>query len=327
MWRSARPSSLVVIDPDRRSGCRARLRSVATQLPVVGCWSFVVIAFLLAPLIPRAEAATAQVIEAKAEVARIVSVGGAVTEILFALGAGDRIVGIDTTSRWPPQVDTLPKVGYQRNLAAEGIVALGPTLLIGTEAAGPPSVLTQVRNTGISVIQVPEPRSPKAIVQRIHDIASILGRQEQGRLIAHDLAAQIEGLGERIARIQERPRTLFILSAGRGAPLASGTGTAADTMIRMAGGINVVDSYEGYKPVNPETVMAMEPDVLLLTNRTLDLVGGLPGLKRLPGLGDLAAVQGGRVVAMDGLYLLGFGPRTGAALADLADNLHGADRP
>ncbi len=286
-------------------------------------WAWVVAGMgLLASVAVAADAVTATTPDSQ----RIVSVNGAITEILFALGVDDRLVGVDTTSQWPPAVESLPRVGYQLSLSAEGIVALGPTLVIGTEAAGPESVLVQVRNAGIDVVQLPEPRTPDAIVQRVRDIARLVEREAEGEFLADELAGDIARLTARVARVAERPRTLFVLSVSRGAPLASGRGTAADMMIRLAGGINVIDEYEGYKPLNPEAIIVAAPDVLLVTTRTLESLGGVSGLKKVPGLGRTPAIRDGRVVAMDALYLLGFGPRTGRALAELADHLHAADQ-
>lgn len=250
---------------------------------------------------------------------RIVSIGGAVTEIVYALGAADRLVAVDSTSTWPPEADGLPDVGYMRRLSAEPIVAMRPDLVIAVEGSGPDSAIEQLRGAGVGVEMVPEGYSADAIAAKIERVAALLGREEQGAALAGRVRAAMAGVERKVAATGERPRVLFLISAGRGAPMAAGLHTAADAVIRLAGGQNVVQGYAGYKALSPEATVAAAPDYVLAMPDTVEAMGGP---ERLLALSELSVKPDTRVVAMDGQLLLGFGPRTPEAVRDLAATLH-----
>lgn len=254
---------------------------------------------------------------------RVVSVGGAVTEVVYALGLSDRVVAVDSTSRYPDDVTSKPDVGYMRQLAAEPILALEPSLVLAVEDSGPPAVLDQLHEAGVPVVLIPDDPSPRGVLDKITRIAAALGEQEKGRALRARLETELNTLAAAVARLPERPRVLFLLSVGGGgAPLAAGRKTSAAGIVELAGGVNAVDAFEGYKPLSPEAAVAAAPDVILVTNRSLDLLGGEAGLLSIPEISLTPAGQSRRVVAMDGLLLLGFGPRTGVAIEQLARRLH-----
>lgn len=250
---------------------------------------------------------------------RIVSIGGAVTEIVYALGAADRLVAVDSTSTWPPEADRLPDVGYMRRLSAEPIVAMRPDLVIAVEGSGPESALEQLRGAGVSVETVPEGYSAEGIAAKVERVAALLGREEQGTALAARVRAAMAGVEQKVAATSGRPRVLFLMSASRGAPMAAGRHTAADAVIRLAGGENVVQGYDGYKALSPEATVAAAPDYVLAMRDTVEAMGGPERLLALP---ELSVKGDTKVVAMDGLLLLGFGPRTPEAVAELAATLH-----
>lgn len=275
---------------------------------------------VLAPLLVAALAWTGA---AHAEEARrIVSVAGSLTEIVYALGQESRLVGADATSLYPPSARALPQVGYQRTLSAEGILSLAPDLVLATEAAGPPAVIDQIRAAGVPVRIVTHDLSPDGLGQKVRSVADALDRAEEGERLANRIRAELDATLLRVGAAQTRPKVLFFMNAGRGAPLAAGRDTAADAMIRLAGGQNALADFEGYKPLSTEALTAAAPDVLLLPEHALTALGGETGLARVPGLTLTPAWRNRRIVAMDALLLLGFGPRTGAAVATLARRLH-----
>ena len=254
---------------------------------------------------------------------RVVSVGGAVTEIIYALGLSDRIVAVDSTSYYPEEAASKPNVGYMRRLAVEPILALEPSMVLAIEDAGPPAVLDQMREAGLPVVLIPDDPSPAGVLEKIMRVAVTLGEEEKGRALAARLKGKLDTLAAAVVRLPMRPRVLFLLSIGRGgAPLAAGRKTAAAAIIELAGGVNAVDAFEGYKPLSPEAAVAAAPDVILVTNRSLRLLGGRTGLLRIPEIALTPAGQGRRIIAMDGLLLLGFGPRTGIAIERFAKRLH-----
>lgn len=256
---------------------------------------------------------------------RIVSIGGAVTEIVYALGAGEHLVAVDSTSSYPAAARQLPDVGYMRALAAEPILALAPDLVLAAADAGPPVVLRQLKAAGVGVVTIAEDPSPAGVVAKIHAVAAALGRPQAGQRLAARVAAAFAAVRSKVSAVlasHDRPRVLFLLSAGSGSPLAAGTGTSAERIIRLAGGDNAIRGYRGYKPLAPEALVAAAPDVLLVAERTLDILGGARSLLARPAIAATPAGRNRRLVAMDGLLLLGFGPRTPAAIATLATQLH-----
>ena len=263
---------------------------------------------------------------AVAEPPRIVTAGGAVTEIVAALGAAPKLVGIDLTSTYPPTLSGLPRVGYLRNLGAEGTLSLRPTVVIASSEAGPPATLDRLREAGIAVHVLAEPLDGEMAARRIADIAALLSRQGDGEALVGRLRAELAGLDRWRDGLATRPRVLFLLSVGQGPMLAGGRNTPADAMIRLAGGTNAAASLDGYKPVSAEAALGMAPAVVLTTERTVALSGGREALLALPAIAATPAARDRRLIAMDGLYLLGFGPRLPEALKQLGAALH-PERP
>ncbi len=259
---------------------------------------------------------------------RVVSVGGAITEIIYALGAEDRVIAVDSTSQYPPQVREHPDVGYMRQLSAEAIMALDPGLVLAEADAGPPAALDQLRAGGVSLVMVPDDPSTGGILEKVAVVAQALALDSRGRELSAHLEREFKELQEHLTAVDHRPGVLFLLSIGRGAPLASGRGTSADGIIALAGGRNAVTEFDRYKPLSPEAAAGAAPDVVLVTERTLRLLGGRTALLARPEIAATPAGRAARIVVMDGLLLLGFGPRTPEAIRQLAAALHpGLDLP
>lgn len=256
------------------------------------------------------------------DASRIVSVGGSVTEIVYALGAGSKLVGNDTSSKYPEAATELPKVGYQRRLSAEGVLSLNPALVLATTDAGPPTAIAQLRAAGVTVLILQNDHTVAGAQAKIRNIARALGLEDRGEDLVRSMENDLAEARRYISRSQSKSKVLFIYARGQGTMLVSGSDTAADAMIRLAGGVNAVTGYEGYKPLTAEAVVAAAPDLLLLLSSGLDSVGGIDGLLKTPGLALTPAGKNRRILTMNGLYLLGFGPRTGRAVRDLAFLLH-----
>lgn len=252
---------------------------------------------------------------------RVVIAGGALTEIAVALGIGEHLVGVDTTSLYPWNVvEPLPKIGYLRTLGAEGILSLDPTLLLVSDQAGPPGILDQIRATKLPVVVVPETFSPENVIAKIKAVAVALTVNETD--LVEGVASDFAVVSKAIAKVTDRPKVLFILSAAGGRLMAAGSRTAAASMIELAGGRNAIEGYEGYKPLSGESAIAANPDFILVSTQTLESSGSKESLKGLPMLAVLDAIKSDRLFVMDTLYLLGFGPRTAHAVLDLARFIH-----
>ncbi len=250
---------------------------------------------------------------------RLITVGGAVTEIVHALGAADRIVATDTTSTWPAATQALPKVGYPRALAAEGVLALRPSHLIATADAGPPVVLSQLRGAGVQVMQLPVGHSPAEVGRSIRAVAAALSLQAAGEAMATRFEQDWAAARRDIAALPGKPLVLFILDHGGGTPMVAGDDTAADAMLGHAGAANVMAGrFRGYRPRALAAALAAAPDVIVTSDEALAAAGGRAAFLARPGLSALPAARNGRLVSMDALRMLGFGPRLPEAVRELA---------
>ena len=259
---------------------------------------------------------------------RIVSVGGALTEIVYALGAQGELVGVDTTSLYPVVAQQLPQVGYARTLSAEGVLSLAPTQLIATEEAGPQAVLRQVRDAGVPVAVLNANNQFEGLLERVKQVGQITGRADSAARLAQALQQQWDGaLGKVRQRspspVQSAVRVLFILAHAPNQVMVGGRQTGADAMLAYAGAVNVMGGqgglggFAGYKPLTPEAVIAARPDIVLVTDQGLKASGGVDGILKLPGLAQTPAGRKHRIVSLEAMLLLGFGPRMPQALAEL----------
>jgi len=248
---------------------------------------------------------------------RVVSVGGALTEIVYKLDAGDLLVGSDTTSYFPAEAANLPKVGYQRTLSAEGILSLTPDLVIVTEEAGPSAVFAQLKTAGVELLQLKAGRSLSDIQENIQIIGVALGKSDKSRELAAELEAATAELKKAALNQGTKKRIMFILQHSGGAPMVAGMDTAASSVIELSGAENAVGEYSGYKPLSPEAAIVIAPDIILVTTQGLEQVGGKDSLLKIPGINLTPAAKQGKVIAMDALLLLGFGPRTADAAIEL----------
>ena len=259
---------------------------------------------------------------------RIVSLNGSTTEILFALGVGDNVVGCDASSTYPKGVkDKLPSIGYQYGLNVEGILSLNPTLIIGRDDVRPPQVVQQLRMAGVTVLLLKEPRSFETAKQRLLTIGKAVGHKKKAKELAKALDTDIEKLEAKLASRKETPKqkALFLYLRGTQTTLVLGTDTAPGAMFDIVGAENAAGSIKGNKPMTAEAVIAAQPDVYVLFTSSLESIGGIDGLLKLPGLAHTPAGQNRRVVTLDGQYLSGFGPRCGRAALDLFQGIHETD--
>ncbi|WP_447888859.1 heme/hemin ABC transporter substrate-binding protein [Serratia fonticola] len=241
---------------------------------------------------------------------RIVSIGGDVTEIAFALGAGDEVVARDSTSLHPAAVQKLPDVGYMRQLNAEGILALKPTLILTTELAEPALVLKQLEDSGVKVVRIPGDTTVQAVPEKISVIADAIHRSSQGKQLAERYQQQLAA----VANTPLPVKVLFVMSHGGITPMAAGQQTAADAIIRAAGLKNAMQGFSRYRPLSQEGVIASAPDLLLVTTDGVRSIGGQENLWLLPGMALTPAGKNRRVLIVDDMALLGFGLETPQAL-------------
>lgn len=253
---------------------------------------------------------------------RIVAIGGTVTEVLYALGAGDRVVARDSTSSFPPDALSKPDVGYMRALSSEGILSQKPDLILSEDGAGPADVIGIFKASEVPMVTIDTPPQPGAIARKIEDIGAAVGLDAKARELAAKVDAGLAALAKDIAPVgDKKKRVLFVLSTAGGRIMAAGRETEAAAIIELAGGINAAADITGYKPLTDEAVIAAAPDVVLTMQRgdhatTADEIFALPAFQSTP------AAASRSLISMDGLYLIGFGPRTPAAGRELASQLY-----
>lgn len=253
---------------------------------------------------------------------RIVSIGGTITEILYDLGAQDRIVARDSTSFYPADANSKPDVGYMRQLSAEGILGQKPDLILMEEGSGPPPVLEILKASEVPMVVVPTPPEADKIGQKIRDIGTAVGLSDKADVLAAKTEEGLKAVAADVARITgDKKKVLFVLSVSNGRLMAGGADTEAGAIIAMAGGINAAPTINGYKPLSDEAVIAAAPDVILTMSRgshaiTPEQMFALPAMQTTPAAASKA------LVAMDGLMLLGFGPRTPEAVRMLAAQIY-----
>lgn len=251
---------------------------------------------------------------------RIVAIGGSLTEIVFALGEQDRLVARDSTASYPEEALALPDVGYMRALSPEGVLSVKPDGILAIEGSGPPEAVSVLASAGVPFVTVPEGYSGEAIRQKIKSVGAALGVSEKAEALSMKVGADLD---KAVAEAHERDRkvrVLFVLSYAGGRVLASGSGTAADAIIQMAGAQNAIDGVHGYKQLNEEAITAANPDVILMMERHGD-ENSASNILANDAIAQTPAGQEKRLIRMNGLYLLGFGPRTASAVRDLSGEL------
>lgn len=259
------------------------------------------------------------------DTSRVVAIGGSITEIIYALGEEERLIARDSTSMYPEAAAKLPDVGYMRQLSPEGVLSVDPSLIIALEGSGPPEAVEVLEKASVPMVSVPESFDREGILEKVRIVGDVLDVEDKAAELAAKIEADIEAAQAATTDVEARKKVLFVLSLQGGRILASGTGTAADGIIALAGGLNAVTGYEGYKQLTDEAVIEAAPDVILAMDRVGDHATEAGDLLKHPAIAATPAGREGKVVRMDGAYLLGFGPRTASAIRDLSAALYGDD--
>lgn len=253
---------------------------------------------------------------------RLITLEGSVTEIVYALGVGDRIVATDVSSTYPEAATHLPQVGYVRQLSAEPLLALNPSLIITTDEAGPPEAIAQLRESGVPIVMFPSASSVAESYTLIRSIAQTLSLEAEGEALITQMKADLAKAQTLAEQAETTPRVLFIYARGVDTVMGGGLGTGVDAMLALAKAENAITEFEGYQPLTAEAAVAAAPDAYLLFTSGLESVDGPAGLLHIPGLAETPAGKNQRIYAMDGLLLTGFGPRVGEAVIELIYLLH-----
>ncbi len=236
---------------------------------------------------------------------RIISAGSAVTELVIALDATDKLVAVDVTSRFP-ESNALPKIGYHRQLSAEGLIALQPTVIIGSDEMGPDSAVSQLKSANVDVQIVNTEASIDGLLDRIDQIANLTGSQNKAQAVKKNVAEQVNALESNQVTKKDAKTVLFLLlHEGRPANVA-GKETTPNAIIELAGGINPASTLTSFKPLSMESMVEMQPDVILVSGRSYKKMGGADAiLKSLPMLAATPAGMNKQIITVDGSALVG----------------------
>ncbi|MEL7532990.1 MAG: ABC transporter substrate-binding protein [Bacteroidota bacterium] len=253
------------------------------------------------------------------EETRIISVNGALTEILCEAGLAGNLVGLDITSNYPDSIQSLPKLGYNRKIPAEGVVALDPDLIIAKTGDLKPEVYNQIKASGAKFWFFDQTYTLDGTRELIAQLSDSL----QNPVLKTRLIDQIDKDLAEVEQIPEAPKVLFVYARGAGSLSVAGKETQVQETILLAGGQNVDLDFEGFKPLSSEILVQANPDVILLFESGLNSLAGAEGLLDLPGVKETNAGKHRRFIAMDGQLLTGFGPRLGQAVYELNQLLKG----
>jgi iron complex transport system substrate-binding protein len=248
---------------------------------------------------------------------KIVSVSGTATEVLCALGLEKNIIGVDVTSTYPASVQKLPKVGHNRSLNAEGILSLGPTLVVGMEEEFKPELKIQLEKAGIKVKLFKMEYTAQGSKSLITSMAAYFGKTSVGETLIKEIDQDLA----KVKKSKNPKKVLFIYARGAGTMMVAGKNTSLERIIELAGGKNAVTGFEEFKPLTAESLVAANPDAILLFTSGLESLGGMDGFLKIQGVLQTNAGRNKKVIEMDGQYLSGFGPRVGKAAAELATKL------
>ena len=267
------------------------------------------------------------VCETASNTEKVVVAGGSLTEIMYFLGLQQKIVALDVTSSYPKEAKKLPSIGYVRALSTEGVLSLDPTLVIGENDMGPENVVEQIKRTNIDLRIIPETHSAEGIKSKVLCLGAIFDLNDKTKKKVNDeLIPLIDDLKEIQKKNKKlKKRILLILSMQGTSPVVAGLGTAGDGFIKMTGASNVITEFEGWKPVSPESLILSNPDYILITSRGMRSFKSIDELVKQPALSLTNAAKNRNVIDINGMAMLGFGPRGIMTALEVARRIYGKD--
>ena len=248
-----------------------------------------------------------------ADVNQLITAGGTLTDIVFALNKGDSLIGVDTSSTSPAAVNRLPKVGYYRNLSAEGVLSFEPEHLWVLEGGGSDKVLQQIERAGVSVVVFDKPTSLQELYELIENMADRFGAHAEGKQVIAGIKSDLT------TSSRKEPLTaLFVLQASERGVVAAGKDTVPDLLFSYSD-INSVFSHAGFKTVSTEYLLAEQPDFLVAPEHVVKSHGSKEAFCQAQALKLLEAGKTCRVLVMDSLLALGMTTRIAEAQQVVAE--------
>ena len=261
--------------------------------------------------------------------ARYVVISPIYNEIIWALGAHDKVVGVDLSTTYPPEVKKVQTVGYHRALSAEGILSLHPTAIIHDGNIGPPNVVQQLQQLNIPMKTFSAKNDSfdgtKALIR---EMGAYFHKEARAEELCKTLDEQKSASLDKVKQYTDRPK-VAVIHFGRASNvyMVVGKGGGGDSggvsqMIELAGGEMAVENKGMQRMESPEIIAQANADVILLTDFGYDRLGSLDQIKQLPGVGTSNAAKTGRIYRIEENVLNYFGPRSGENIAKVAAIIH-----
>jgi iron complex transport system substrate-binding protein len=258
---------------------------------------------------------------------RVITIGGTVTETVAALGFGSQIIAVDRTSTFPEFVHGLENVGYRNQIKAEGILSLKADVVYAQEGSLSEEVLAQLKEAKQKLVLLPETKNLAQTEALITKLGESLKAKDKATVLIETLKSEIKRTAEKVEKLTEKPRVLFVYARGQGTVNAAGQGTFAQEILPLAGCEAILQPQEGFKPLTAEALVAENPDYILFFDSGLNSLGGIEGALKIPGITQTTAGKKKQILSIDGLLLSGFGPRAGQAIATLFEQTHPESLP
>lgn len=257
----------------------------------------------------------------QAQAQKIVTGGSSSTEIVCALGLCDNIVATDLTSTYPPQMQSLPSIGYRTGINTEGIISMAPDVIILEKEYVKDVVIEQLSAAKLNLVQVENAYGFENTKEKIRTIAKALNREKEGEALIKNLQTDLESLSKKVTAHGKRPKVLCVYNRGMGNMMVAGSNTGFE-IISLAGVENAVPEIEGFKPLNVESLISTNPDYILFFESGLESIGGIEGALKIPGVAQTTAGKKKQIIAIDGVKLTNWGPRLAEAATELFDLTH-----
>jgi len=257
------------------------------------------------------------------DISRIVVAGGSITEIIYLLGQGDKIVAVDVTSNYPEETKNITSIGYVRNVSTEGVLSLTPSLILGEDDMGPPNVVKQLKGMNADLRIIHEEQTVSGIIEKIRCVASIIGKEDlASQIIEKDINPILLKLKEnQISNKKNKKKIMLVLSMQGTSPMVAGSGTSGDSFIKMIGGDNIFSSFNGWKNVTAESILKLNPDYIIIPEKDLHKQSKVTEIVNNPIFSNTNAGKNNNFLFEDGMAILGFGPRTIYAAFDLSKKI------
>ncbi|KKO89111.1 MULTISPECIES: heme/hemin ABC transporter substrate-binding protein [Sphingobacterium] len=251
---------------------------------------------------------------------RIITLNSSLTETIYGLGIGERMVATDVTSISPKAAAALPRVSKNRSISAEGLLSFKPSIVIANEGDVSKAVIHQIRAAGVKFVSIKPSYSVSGALRYIQEVADAVGESAAGKSLVSRTKLSLDHTIELVKKENQgkaAPKVLFLYARGTGTMSVAGKGSSLDAMINLAGGKNAVQEFSDFKPYTTEALVQANPDIVLLFDFGASSLGGQDAILKLPGMRITNAGKNERILVMNASLLVNFSNRLPDAILAL----------